>query len=141
MTCRKEYAIDRWYCAENGQIIDCARTQTNTNGLSLIHANFTTSATVSSSGVPSSRIVLLKGIEENELLFITNYSSQKGKEMLENPHVALNFFWPELERQIRIVGKVVKTGAAESDAYFNSRPIGSQLGAWASQKIRVIYNR
>lgn len=103
--------------------------------------NAMTLSTVSSSGVPSSRIVLLKGIEENELVFFTNYSSQKGKEMLENPHVALNFFWPELERQIRIVGKVVKIGAAESDAYFNSRPIGSQLGAWASPQSSVIDNR
>lgn len=103
--------------------------------------NAMTLSTVSASGIPSSRIVLLKGIEEHELVFFTNYNSQKGKEIHESPHVALNFFWPELERQIRIVGKVTKTSSMESDAYFNSRPIGSRLGAWASPQSSVIDNR
>lgn len=98
-------------------------------------------STVSASGKPSSRIVLLKGIEEQAMIFFTNYGSDKGKDMLENPHVALNFFWPELERQVRIEGTVTKTSAEESDVYFNSRPIGSQLGAWASPQSAIVNSR
>lgn len=97
--------------------------------------------TVSTSGKPSSRIVLLKGIEEHAMIFFTNYSSVKGKDMLQNPYVALNFFWPELERQVRIEGTVTKTSAEESDLYFNSRPIGSQLGAWASPQSAIVKSR
>lgn len=98
-------------------------------------------STVSTSGKPSSRIVLLKGIEEHAMIFFTNYSSVKGKDMLQNPYVALNFFWPELERQVRIEGTVTKTSAEESDVYFNSRPIGSQLGAWASPQSAIVKSR
>lgn len=103
--------------------------------------NAMTLSTVSTSGKPSSRIVLLKGIEEQAMIFFTNYSSDKGKDMLENPNVALNFFWPELERQVRIEGKVTKTSAEESDTYFNSRPLGSQLGAWASPQSSIVESR
>lgn len=103
--------------------------------------NAMTLSTVSASGKPSSRIVLLKGIEDQAMIFFTNYSSDKGKDMLENPHVALNFFWPELERQVRIEGSITKTSADESDVYFNSRPIGSQLGAWASPQSSIVDSR
>ena len=106
-----------------------------------VEPNAMTLSTVSASGKPSSRIVLLKGIEEQAMIFFTNYSSDKGKDMLENPYVALNFFWPELERQVRIEGTITKTSAEESDVYFNSRPIGSQLGAWASPQSSIVNSR
>lgn len=103
--------------------------------------NAMTLSTVSAKGRPSSRIVLLKGIEDHKFIFYTNYHSHKGKEMIVNPFVALNFFWPPLERQVRIEGKVEKADEAQSDEYFHSRPIGSQLGAWVSPQSETIENR
>ncbi len=98
-------------------------------------------ATVSSNGKPSSRIVLLKGVESNHFLFYSNYQSSKGKELEENPACALNFFWPELERQIRIEGIADRVSEERSTAYFQSRPRGSQIGAWASPQSSVITDR
>lgn len=98
-------------------------------------------ATVDVNGRPTSRIVLLKGIEEQEFVFYTNYQSRKGQEMAKTPYVCLNFFWAELERQVRIEGKVKKVVAATSDAYFNSRPKGSRIGAHVSPQSTVIKNR
>lgn len=98
-------------------------------------------STASSSGRPSSRIVLLKGIENRTFQFFTNYNSRKGREMEENPYVSLNFFWEKLERQVRIEGKVEKASEVVSDEYFHSRPIGSQIGAWASPQSEAIENR
>ncbi len=98
-------------------------------------------ATATPSGKPSARIVLLKGYNENGFTFFTNYNSHKGKEIEANPYASLVFFWKELERQIRIEGFIEKTSAAESDAYFNSRPIGSKIGAWSSPQSSVISNR
>ncbi len=95
----------------------------------------------SAEGRPASRIVLLKGLDTHGFVFFTNYSSRKGKEMEENPLVALTFFWKELERQVRIEGKIEKTTPEESDAYFASRPRGSQIGAWVSDQSEVIENR
>ncbi len=89
-------------------------------------------ATVDSSGKPSARIVLLKGLEQGQLNFYTNYLSRKGECLAQNPWAALTLFWPELERQIRIEGRIGRLPAAESDAYFASRPYGSRIGAWAS---------
>lgn len=106
-----------------------------------IDPNAMTLSTVNSMGRPSSRIVLLKGITRGGFEFYTNYDSQKGKEMANNEWVCLNFFWPELERQVRIEGRVEKVTAEESDAYFNSRPIGSKIGAWASPQSQVIESR
>ena len=103
--------------------------------------NAMTLATVSKDGMPSARIVLLKGYNENGFVFFTNYLSDKGKEMAQNPKVALVFFWKELERQIRIEGSVEKVSEAESDTYFASRPIGSQIGAWSSPQSAVIQYR
>lgn len=107
----------------------------------VLEPNAMSLSTVSASGKPSSRVVLLKGISENRLKFFTNYRSQKAKDLEQNPWVSINFFWPELERQVRIEGKVEKTTAEESDAYFNSRPEGSKLGAWASPQSDIIATR
>ena len=103
--------------------------------------NAMTLATASATGIPSARIVLLKSVSEAGFVFFTNYNSQKGKELLENPRACLVFFWKELERQIRITGEVAKVSAAESDEYFNSRPEGSRIGAWASPQSSVIESR
>lgn len=98
-------------------------------------------ATLSESGRPTSRIVLLKGIHDKQFLFYTNYHSQKGKELDKKPECALNFFWPELERQVRIEGVAQRVGAHMSDEYFQSRPRGSQVGAWASPQSSIIKDR
>lgn len=98
-------------------------------------------ATVSKGGQPSSRIVLLKGVEKNCFVFYSNYQSLKGKELQENPSCALNFFWPELERQVRIEGIAERTSEEQSTAYFQSRPRESQIGAWASPQSVVISDR
>lgn len=103
--------------------------------------NAMTLATCTSSGKPSARIVLLKGIKENEFIFFSNYNSRKGKEMEDNPLVSLLFFWKELERQVRIEGPVKKISDEESDEYFSQRPRESQIGAWSSPQSAVIDNR
>ena len=103
--------------------------------------NAMTLATVNAAGVPAARIVLLKGYNPNGFIFFTNYESDKGKNLAQNPHAALVFFWKELERQIRIEGTVQKVSAEESDRYFNSRPASSRIGAWASPQSAVIENR
>ena len=103
--------------------------------------NAMTLATASATGMPSARIVLLKSVSEAGFVFFTNYNSQKGKELEENPRACLVFFWKELERQIRITGSVEKVSAEESDEYFNSRPEGSRIGAWASPQSSVIESR
>ncbi len=103
--------------------------------------NAMTLATATPDGLPSARIVLLKGYDEKGFVFFTNYNSHKGHELAKNPHAALVFFWKELERQVRIEGVVEKIPAAESDAYFQSRPAGSRIGAWASPQSSVIAGR
>jgi pyridoxamine 5'-phosphate oxidase len=103
--------------------------------------NAMTLATANAAGVPAARIVLLKGYNPNGFIFFTNYESDKGKNLAQNPHAALVFFWKELERQIRIEGRVEKVSAEESDRYFNSRPASSRIGAWASPQSAVIENR
>lgn len=103
--------------------------------------NAMTLATASADGVPSARIVLLKGYDEKGFVFFTNYESFKAKDLAENPRACLVFFWKELERQVRITGLVEKVSAEESDLYFNSRPQGSRIGAWVSPQSQVIKNR
>jgi pyridoxamine 5'-phosphate oxidase len=98
-------------------------------------------ATVDAAGAPSSRIVLLKSVDARGLVFHTNYDSRKGRELEANPRVALLFFWPELERQVRVTGRAEHASAAESDAYFAQRPRESQLGAWASPQSAKIASR
>lgn len=103
--------------------------------------NAMTLATATPGGIPSARIVLLKGFDERGFVFFTNYESHKGRELAHNPHACLVFFWKELERQVRIEGLVEKIPAAESDEYFQSRPEGSRIGAWASPQSAVIADR
>jgi pyridoxamine 5'-phosphate oxidase len=107
----------------------------------ITEVNAMTLATATADGMPSARIVLLKGYDKNGFVFFTNYQSHKGKAMEQNPNVCSVFFWAALERQIRITGTVEKISAAESDAYFTSRPVGSRIGAWASPQSTVIANR
>jgi len=98
-------------------------------------------SSVDASGQPHSRVVLLRGVNEDGLKFYTNYSSNKGQELELNNKVALNFFWPTVERQVRVEGELQKLSEAESDAYFNSRPRESQLGAWVSPQSATIDSR
>ena len=100
-----------------------------------------TLATVGADGRPSTRIVLLKGCDARGLVWFTNYESRKGQELAANPAAALQFHWVELERVVRVEGIVAKVSAEESDAYFDSRPFDSRIGAWASPQSRVIASR
>ncbi len=103
--------------------------------------NSMTLATADAMGNPSARIVLLKGADQNGFTFFTNYESQKGKELAARPQAALLFHWHELERQVRIKGKVERVTSAESDDYYHSRPPASRIGAWASPQSAEIPNR
>jgi pyridoxamine 5'-phosphate oxidase len=103
--------------------------------------NAMTLATVGSDGRPSTRVVLIKGCDERGIVWYTNYRSRKGQELAVHPHAALQFHWVELERVVRIEGSVTQVDAAESDAYFASRPLDSRLGAWASPQSEVISSR
>jgi pyridoxamine 5'-phosphate oxidase len=107
----------------------------------LEEVNAMTLATASADGMPDARIVLLKGVDENGFVFFTNYESAKGQQLLENPRASLVFFWAALERQVRISGLVSLTSSKVSDKYFDSRPEGSRIGAWASPQSQVIESR
>ena len=103
--------------------------------------NAMTLATVGAGGRPSSRIVLIKGVDARGLVWFSNYDSRKGRELAGNPFAALQFHWVELERVVRVEGRVEQVSAAESDAYFASRPLDSRIGAWASPQSQVIASR
>jgi pyridoxamine 5'-phosphate oxidase len=103
--------------------------------------NAMTIATATPDGIPSARIVLLKDVDDRGFVFFTNYNSHKGQELTNNPQAAIVFLWTELERQVRIQGRVEKIAPAESDEYFYSRPPGSRLGAWASNQSEVVADR
>jgi pyridoxamine 5'-phosphate oxidase len=103
--------------------------------------NAMTLATVGSDGRPSTRVVLIKGCDARGIVWYTNYDSRKGHELAEHPFAALQFHWVEQERVVRIEGKVERTSAEESDAYYASRPLDSRLGAWASPQSQVIVSR
>lgn len=107
----------------------------------ITEVNAMTLATATKDGLPSARIVLLKGFGNDGFIFFTNYKSNKGKELESNPNAALVLFWKELERQVRVEGRVEKINEAESDAYFSSRPTGSKIGAWASDQSAKLNNR
>lgn len=107
----------------------------------LLEPNAMTLATASREGIPSARSVLLKGFDERGFVFYTNYESSKAKDLVNNPFASLLFFWIELERQVRITGKVEQVSQQESVKYFSLRPRDSQLGAWASKQSTVIENR
>jgi pyridoxamine 5'-phosphate oxidase len=98
-------------------------------------------STVKADGRPASRIVLLKGFDHQGLVFYTNYDSAKGRELLEHPFAAALLYWTELERQVRIEGRIERVSAAESDAYYAIRPLGSRIGAWASPQSEVVPDR
>lgn len=104
----------------------------------LPEVNAMTLATADAGGVPSARVLLLKGYDERGFVFFTNYDSRKGRELAANPQAALLFFWPELERQVRIEGLVERVPAEESDVYYRSRPLASRIGAWASPQSEPI---
>ncbi|MFY9308758.1 MAG: pyridoxamine 5'-phosphate oxidase [Bacteroidia bacterium] len=103
--------------------------------------NAMTVCTATPEGKPSARILLLRNFNENGFVYYTNYNSRKGQEIEANPNCALLFFWPELERQVRIEGSIEKQNPADSDLYFNTRPRTSKLGAWTSEQSKVIANR
>ncbi|MDQ3277312.1 MAG: pyridoxamine 5'-phosphate oxidase [Bacteroidota bacterium] len=107
----------------------------------ILEPNAMTLATASADGLPSARIVLLKGFDEKGFVFYTNYKSYKAAQLEENPKACLVFHWKELERQVRISGIVTRVPEEESDAYFHSRPVGSRIGAWASPQSQLIENR
>jgi len=100
-----------------------------------------TLSTAAADGRPSSRVVLLKGYDRDGFVFFTNYESRKGRELAANPYAAINFFWPELERQVNISGRTSKVSGEESDEYFKSRPFTSRVGAWASDQSEKIDSR
>jgi pyridoxamine 5'-phosphate oxidase len=107
----------------------------------VMEPNAMTLATATKEGIPSARIVLLKGFDEKGFSFYTNYLSKKGKDLAKNPHASIVFFWPELQRQVRIDGKITKLSKEESEAYFNVRPFESRIGAISSPQSQVIPNR
>jgi len=106
-----------------------------------VDANAMVLATTTRDGQPSARTVLLKGVDERGFIYFTNYDSRKGREVADNPNAALVFYWPELERQVCVTGKVSKLPVSESEAYFKSRPQGSQLAAWASNQSSAVPDR
>lgn len=107
----------------------------------VLEPNAMTLATVGADGRPSTRVLLLKGADARGLVWFTNLQSRKGRELAQRPHAAMQFFWPELERVIRIEGRVEAVSPAESDAYYRARPLGSRIGAWASPQSQVITSR
>ena len=139
---RKEYALHRLNESEIAidPIIQFEQWWTDAVKSEILEVNAMTLATSSADGLPSARIVLLKGFHKAGFQFYTNYESFKGKQLLENPRACLVFFWKELERQVRITGLVEKVSREDSDAYFFSRPAGSRIGAWASPQSEVIKN-
>jgi pyridoxamine 5'-phosphate oxidase len=119
--------FDRWYEHARAQAVP--------------HADAATLATATPDGAPSARVVLLKGRADNGFIFYTHYSSQKGRELDGNPRAALLFFWPTLDRQIRVSGSVTRVTREESERYFATRPRGSQIGAWASRQSERVQSR
>jgi len=107
----------------------------------MIDVNAMTLATADKEGCPSARVVLLKGLDQRGFIFFTNYNSRKGHDLAENPRAALVFHWPALERQVCIAGDVTRLPSPEAEVYFNSRPRGSRLAAWASRQSEVIRDR
>jgi pyridoxamine 5'-phosphate oxidase len=137
---RKEYNLHRFDLqdAEKDAIRQFDRWFQDAVKSGLDEVNAMCLATASADGLPSARIVLLKGYSNDGFQFFTNYESFKGKQLVENPRACLVFFWKEIQRQIRITGLVEKLNSKTSDDYFNSRPEGSRIGAWASPQSEVI---
>jgi pyridoxamine 5'-phosphate oxidase len=140
---RKEYALDTLdeKSVFANPILQFEKWWNEAIAAAVLEPNAMNLATVSESGRPSARIVLLKGFSDRGFSFYTNYQSNKGKALYHTPFCALTFFWPELERQVRIEGSVERVSSEQSDAYFISRPRESQVGAWASPQSTVIASR
>jgi len=140
---RREYARAR---LDEGQVsadplAEFGRWFTQAQEAQVLEPNAMTLATATRDGIPSARIVLLKGYDERGFVFFTDYRSQKGTELEQNPQASLVFFWPELERQVRISGPVSVVSRDESEAYFQTRPRPSQLSTWVSSQSQVIAGR
>ncbi len=127
--------------ADQDAIRQFARWYEEAQGAGLVEPTAMTLATATPEGVPSARMVLLKGFDDHGFVFFTNYESPKARDLLANPRAALVFWWGALERQIRVAGAVSRVGAEESDAYFQSRAVGSRLGAIASKQSSVLKAR
>ncbi len=140
---RRDYALASLDVADvvEDPIAQFERWFANATEASITEPNAMTLATVAADGAPDARIVLLKGVDERGFTFFTDYRSQKGQDLLAHPQAALVFFWVELERQVRIRGVVSKVSAEESLRYYDSRPRGSRIGAWASKQSSVITSR
>jgi len=140
---RKEYALKQ---LDENEVDKNPFVQFNTWFDDVLNAEITEPnamvlASATPDGKPSARVVLLKGFDENGFIFFTNYQSRKAIQLEQNSFAALVFFWPELERQIRIEGNVSRVSVQESDEYFNSRPEGNKIGAWVSHQSRVVQGR
>lgn len=140
---RKEYTLRGLHERDllSDPFAQFARWFSEAASIGLIEPNAMTLATVRSDGQPSARMVLMKEFDQRGFTFYTNYESDKGADLAANPAVALSFYWPELERQVRIEGVAERVSAEEADAYYASRPLGSRLAAWASPQSRVIAGR
>ena len=140
---RREYARARLDEADvsHDPFVEFARWFAEAQDAKIHEPNAMSLATATADGIPSVRIVLLKHFDDRGFVFFTDYRSQKGRELEQNPHAALGFYWGELERQVRIAGTVTRASHEESVAYFNSRPLGSRLGAWTSHQSQVIPGR
>jgi len=140
---RQEYARERLDERDvaHDPVIQFSRWFQEALNVALPEPNAMTLATADARGHPSARVVLLKGYDERGFVFYTNYESRKGEDLAINPHAALLFFWLELERQVRIEGRVERVSAEESDEYYQIRPLGSRHGAWASPQSRVLASR
>jgi pyridoxamine 5'-phosphate oxidase len=122
-------------------VVQFGRWFDDANAANLVEPSAMTLATAGADGVPSARMVLLRGVDQRGFVFYTNYESRKAAELAANPRAALVFWWGELQRQVRVEGRVQRTSHEESAAYFRTRPPGSRLGAWASPQSRVIPSR
>lgn len=140
---RKEYKLQTLneIDIENNAIEQFTKWWNDAINSEIDEVNAMTLVTATKEGKPSARIVLLKGYDERGFVFFSNYDSHKGKELASNPQACMVFFWKELERQIRVEGMIEKISSEESDAYFLSRPVSSQIGAWSSPQSTVISDR
>jgi pyridoxamine 5'-phosphate oxidase len=122
-------------------VVQFGRWLADAQAAGLVEPTATTLATATADGRPSARMVLLRGVDQRGFVFYTNYESRKAAELAANPRAALVFWWGELQRQVRVEGRVEKTSLEESAAYFSTRPLGSRLSAWASPQSQAIPDR
>ncbi len=140
---REEYGLaglDERTC-ETNPIVQFERWIKDAQAADLKEPNAMTVSTATRDGRPSGRVLLLKEVSDIGFVFYTNYGSRKGRELETNPFAALTFYWPELERQVRVEGTVRRVPRPQSEAYFRTRPRGSRLGAWASRQSEVVGSR